>query len=184
MKKWVIKQPAKGGPLEIWEYIDSVEEAMKYWYVAQAIRKYGVEKIVPLAMNANGGYHHLPADSSEIVRIVNSEEPPNLSVYELYPVNSPKLYNGWMAPDGTTFACSSYGHIGCADKLCKEFHVPEIGTIHGDEALLEHGWIKIMHGEWYGRWGKISDRQVLSLEKLGVKSFADTALNIPKGEYS
>lgn len=173
MKKWVIKQPWKNAPLEVWEYIDTVEEAMKYWYVAQAIQKHGAEKIVPLAMNENGGYHPLPADSKEIVQIVTSEEPPNLSVYELYPVNSSELYNGWMAPDGVTFECGMYGHIGCADKLCREFHVPEIGTAHGDEALLEHGWIKIAKGEWYGCWRKINDNQVCTLEKLHINPLAD-----------
>lgn len=173
MKKWVIKQPAKGAPLEIWEYIDTIEEAMEYWYIAQAIRKYGADKIVPLAMNDYGGYHPLPADSKEIVQIVTSEEPPNLSVYELYPANSPNFYNGWMSPDGITFECGMYGHIGCAVKLCKEFHVPEIGTIHGDEALLEQGWIKVMHGNWYGNWRKINDNQVQILEGLGIKPWGE-----------
>lgn len=173
MKKWVIKQPAKGAPLEVWRYIDSIEEAMKYHYVAQAIRKYGAEKVVPLAMNNLGGYHPLPADSKEIVQIVVSDECPNLSVYKLYPVNFPKLYNGWMSPDGTTFECGAYGHIECASNLCKEFQIPEIGTACNDEALLEHGWIKIMGREWYGHWKKINDNQIRVLESLNIKPFSD-----------
>lgn len=124
-------------------------------------------------MNSYGGYHHLPADSKEIVRIVESEEAPNLSIYELYPVNSSTIRNGWMSTDGTTFECNSYGYIGCASKLCKEFSVPELGTRHADETLLEHGWIKIVSGEWYGHWGKINDKQVLRLEELGIRHFAD-----------
>ncbi|MDD3020929.1 MAG: hypothetical protein PHX61_08135 [Alphaproteobacteria bacterium] len=168
MKKWVIKQYAEGAPLELWEYIDSVEEAMKYVYVAQAIRKYGVDQVVPLAMNKLGGYHHLPRDSKEIVQIIESDEAPTLSVYRQYPVNATTIQNGWMHPNGTTFECGSYGHISCALQLCNEFHVPEAGTIHDDEALLEHGWIKIFNGEWYGRWKKINDNQIRILETLGI----------------
>lgn len=82
MRKWVIKQPTKNAPLEVWEYIDTVKEAMQYWYVAKAIRERGAENVLPIAMNANGGYHSLPADSKEIVRIVESEKKPNLSMYE------------------------------------------------------------------------------------------------------
>lgn len=168
MKKWVIKQPREGAPIEVWEYIDTVDEAMEYWYVAQAIEKHGADKVVPLAMNSLGGYHHLPAESPEIVEIIQSEEPPNLSVYRMYPVNPRKICNGWMSPEGTTFSCSSYGHIECAIDLCKEFNVPEAGTIHGDEALLEHGWIKITGGRWYGRWNKINDHQIEVVEALNL----------------
>lgn len=168
MKKWVVKQPYKGAPLEIWKYIDTVEEAMEYPYVKQAIRKYGENKVVPLAMNDFGGYHPLPADSSEIVEIIVSEEPPKISVYKLYPVNKQSIHNGWMNPNGTTFSCGAYGHIRCAEKLVEEFNVPEIGTIHADEALLEHGWIKIFSERWYGRWDKINDKQIKILGKLGL----------------
>lgn len=168
MKKWVVKQPRKGAPLEIWEYIDTVEEATEYPYVKQAIRKYGANKVVPLAMNDFGGYHHIPADSPEIVEIIVSEEPPKISVYKLYPVNAQSIHNGWMNPNGTTFSCGAYGHICCAEKLVEEFNVPEFGTIHADEALLEHGWIKIFSGSWYGRWGKINDKQIQILGELGL----------------
>lgn len=173
MKKWVIKQPTKGAPLEIWEYIDTIKEAMEYWYIAQAIRKYGADKIVPLAMNDYGGYHPLPADSKEIVQIVTSEKRPDISVFQQYPTNTEQIYNGWMSPSGTTFECGIYGHIGCADKLCREFHVPEIGTVHGDEALLEQGWIKISNRKWFGRWGQINDYQLRTLEKLHINPLTD-----------
>lgn len=168
MKKWVIKQPRKDAPLEIWEYIDTVEEAMEYPWVAQAIRKYGANKVVPLAMNKFGGYHSLPADSPEVVEIIISEEPPKISVYKLYPVNAQSIHNGWMNQNGTTFSCGAYGHIRCAEKLVEEFNISEIGTIHADDALLEHGWIKIANRRWYGRWGKINDKQIQVLDELGL----------------
>lgn len=171
MRKWAIKRSPYSGTLEVWEYIDTVEEAKKYPYVAKAIREHGADKVVPLAMNRMGGYHHLPRDDKSIVRIVESEEEPSLSVYEQYPVNPESLSNGWLSPDGTIFECGSFGHIGCAMALCEEYEVPQAGTIHGDEALLEHGWIKIFNGQWYGRWKKINDRQIEVLESKGIKSF-------------
>lgn len=172
MKKWVIKKsPYNDQQLEVWEYIDTVEEAVKYWYVAKAIRKYGVETVVPLAMNDCGGYHHLPADSEEIVQIVVSDEKPNLSVFQQYSVNSKNLINGWVSPTCVSFSCGAFGHIRCAAQLVKEFKVPETRTAHGDEALLEHGWIKVMNGKWYGRWSKINDNQVRLLDTLGLNDF-------------
>lgn len=168
MKKWVIKLTHKDAPLEIWEYIDSVEEAMEYPWVAQSIRKHGANKVVPLAMNNVGGFHHLPADSPEIVQIIESDERPKLSAYRQYQVNDKEIKDGWMHPNGTTFTCGAFGHISCASNLCEEFNVPNSGTIHDDEALLEHGWIKIFNGSWYGRWGKINDTQIKVLDELGL----------------
>lgn len=169
MKKWVIKRSEWGGTLEVWEYIDSEEEAKKYWYIAHAIKKYGIEKVIPLAMNDNGGYHHLPSDSPEIVRIIESEKPPELSVYMQYPVNAKEICNGWMAPDGTTFSCNSFGHIECAVKLFKEFGVPDAGSRCADESLLKSGWIKIYCGRWCGySWKNMTDSQALKLESLKI----------------
>lgn len=170
MKKWVIKQPYKGEKLEIWEYIDTVEAAVKIPYVAMAINKYGADRVVPLAMNDRGGYHYLPADSAEIVKIIECDEKPKLSVYEQYPVNSAHLRDGWMSPDGTTFSCGAYGHIDSASSLCDELRVPMGGSLNGDEALINAGWIKIMNGEWFGSWRKVRDDQIRALESLGIRA--------------
>lgn len=169
MTKWVIKRPWEGAPLEVWEYIDSVEEAKEYPYIERAIRKFGVDKVVPLAMNSVGGYHHLPRDDKEIVAIIESDEPPRLSLFETYPANVPNIRNGWMAPDGTTFSCGYMGHIGCAQSIRKEFGLSDVrGNGQPDEILLDNGWIKIMQGTWYGRWRKVTDVQMVALQNAGI----------------
>lgn len=34
------------GDVEAWEYIDDLDEARSYWYVSQAIDKYGIEDTI------------------------------------------------------------------------------------------------------------------------------------------
>lgn len=169
MPKWVIKRSEGSRHLELWEYIDTVAEAEKYEYIRRAIQKHGAENVVPLAMNRLGGYHHLPADSKEIVRIVESEQPPDVSVYEFYPSGLPGMQNGWMSPDASTFTCGAYGHLDCAEKLCTEFNVLPRNPAGPDETLFAQGWVKIMSGTWYGLWRSVNDKQIQELERLGIK---------------
>lgn len=178
MRKWVIKQPWKDAPLQVWEYIDSVEEAQKYWYVSQAIDKYGVDEIVPLAMNSLGGYHPLKPDSPEIVAIIESENEPTLSLIQKYPIAKGKVANGWMSPDCVIYTCDSYGHIGLAERICEEFYDgPFYRTEKGnlinapDEKLYDKGWIKITAWRWLGWLWKINDAQVERCEELGYEEF-------------
>lgn len=169
MPKWVVKRPEHSRHLEIWEYIDTVEEAKQYWYIRQAICKYGAENVVPLAMNRFGGYHHLPINSKEIVRIIESEAQPDISVFELYPPGLPQIQNGWMAPDASIFTCGAYGHLDCAEKLCSAFQVRPYDPTGPDETLLAHGWIKILSRTWFGNWRAVTDKQIQEHERLGVK---------------
>lgn len=50
------------GKLEVWQYIDTIEEANRYFYIARVIEKYGVKEILPIAMNRVGGFHSLKWD--------------------------------------------------------------------------------------------------------------------------
>lgn len=168
MKKWVIKRSPSGN-LSVWEYIESEAEASQYWWVDQAIRKWGASKILPIAMNECGGYHHCKPDDEDVVQIIESETEPILSVYKQYKVNDPKIAHGWMAPDGTTFSCEWMGHMGLARKLCGQLHVTQKPSNHEDDDLLAAGWIKISEGKWYGDWDKINDTQVRKLESLDMK---------------
>lgn len=108
MKKWVIKRSwPNENKLEVWEFIDTEEEARKYWYISQAMNKYGVEEMLPIAMNDLGGYHSLHNIMDRIVKIVESDEKPKLSVDEAYGVNEEMFRCGWIAPNGTTYSCCS-----------------------------------------------------------------------------
>lgn len=111
----------------------------------------------------------MPRDSEEIVEIVLSETKPELNIYEQYPVNCKDIFSGWMSPDGTTFSCGEYGHIDCAERLCKELHIPIERITVSDDKLIENGWIKIVRRQWWGRWDKITDKQIDVLESLNIK---------------
>ena len=175
MTKWVIKRPAPNCPLEVWEYITDVEEAKEYWYIAQAIDKYGIDTVVPLAMNRLGGYHHLPYDDPEIVCVVESEKKPKLKLFEKYLVNRPDFKYGWLSPDCTSYSCSYMGHINLANDICCELYNKDATGMVAlyDEFLLDNGWIKVGRSGWYGRWEKISDQQVEFLESKNIKCLID-----------
>ena len=174
MAKWVVKKPYDDSPCEIWRYIETEEQARKYPYISRAIDKYGVDEIVPLAMNSHGGYHTLPKDSPSIIRFIISEETPTIDIEEQYPVNSENIADSWVSPSCVTYTCGSYGHIDCAERLCDSYgyNRSEYGC-PADEILFEKGWIKIMRNQWYGHWSYITDRQVLFLTNRGISHYAN-----------
>lgn len=178
MRKWVIKQPWKDAPLQVWEYIDDVEEAMQYWYVRQAIEKYGVDEIVPLAMNSLGGYHPLKPDAPEVVAIIESETEPTLSLIRQYPIAKGSVANGWMSPECVTYTCDGYGHARLAERICDEFYHGSVdrdddGNLINapDDKLLNKGWIKITAWRWLGYIWLVNDAQVKRCEELGYEHF-------------
>ena len=168
MKKWMLIRPYKDSPIQIWEFIDDLQEALQYWYVARAISKYGINKVMPIVMNDLGGYHTHRPDAPDVVAIIESVEKPGISVFKQYPVNSENFRTGWLSPDCTSFSCEYMGHIGLAMRIVKEFFgLPENPT--ADDALLEKGWIKVMNRTWLGEWDKINDKQMAFLEEKGFK---------------
>lgn len=173
MKKWVILQREKNEPKTIWEYFETKEDARKDSHVMETIERYSesypINEILPMAVNDVGGCTYMPRDSEEIVEIVLSETKPELNIYEQYPVNCKDIFSGWMSPDGTTFSCGEYGHIDCAERLCKELHIPIERITVSDDKLIENGWIKIVRRQWWGRWDKITDKQIDVLESLNIK---------------
>ena len=172
-KKWMLIQRYEDSPIEIWEFIDDLQEALKYWYVARCIREYGVDKIMPIVMNDLGGYHTHRPDAPDVLAIIESEEKPNLSVFKKYPVNRKDFHTGWLSPDCTSFSCSYMGHISLAIKIVREvLKMPT--SVVADDVLLEKGWIKVMSGRWLGYWDKISDKQVTFLEERGIKCYGAT----------
>ena len=170
MKKWMLIQRYKDSPIEIWEFIDDLQEAMQYWYVADCIRKFGVNKTMPIAMNDLGGYHQHRPDALDVLAIIESVEKPSISVFKQYPVNSETFRTGWLSPDCTSFSCSYMGHIRLAMQITREFlKMPESAV--ADDVLLEKGWIKVMNGKWLGDWDKINDKQAAFLEEKGFKEY-------------
>lgn len=170
MKKWMLIQKYPSSPIEVWEYIDDLKEAMKYWYVANVIRKYGIEKTMPIVMNDMGGFHtHRPTDD-DVLAIVESEEKPLLSVFKQYPVNNEHFRTGWLSPDCISFSCPYMGHFRLAMNLCRDFYkMPENNL--ADDILLGKGWVKVMNGKWFAYWDKITDEQAAFIEKKGFTRF-------------
>ena len=177
MKKWVIKRSwPDTEKLEVWEFIDTEEEARKYWYVSQYLDKYGVENEMPLAMNDLGGFHSLHNIMDRIVRIVESDEKPKLSVDEAYGVNEENFKCGWIAPNGTTYSCCSYEHYNLANTLCyRDYGNTEYYFEHElfndpDGKLLYNGWVKVTYADYYADYDKMTDAQAEVLLKQGYKT--------------
>ena len=139
--------------IEAWEYIDDVEEACQYWYVRDMIKKYGAEKVLPIAMNKVGGYH--PVFKDEVIAIIESDTWPSISThFELFKdlVNSEQFNYGWIDPLGNTYSCRYMGHASLAQDLVALFYSEEYsesksvlaGINAPDDFLLDKGWIKVL----------------------------------------
>lgn len=170
MAKWMLIQKYPSMPIEVWEYIDDLKKAMKYWYVANVIRKYGVEKTMPIVMNDYGGFCTHRPNAEDVVAIIESDKKPQLSVFQQYPVNNKHFETGWLSPEGATFSCQFMGHIRLAMDLCRcIYEMPENNL--ADDILLGKGWVKVMHGKWFGDWDKITKEQASVIEQKGFTRF-------------
>lgn len=166
MKKWMLIKPHENASIQIWEFIDDIEEAMEYWYVRDAIEKFGVDSMMPIVMNDMGGYHTHRPDEKDVVAIIESYKKPNISVFKQYPINNAMFHTGWVSPDCTTFSCGYMEHIGLAMKIVEElFAIPE--HVVADDFLLDLGWIKVMHGKYLFHYGKINNKQAVFLQEKG-----------------
>lgn len=167
--KWVIKR-GDSDKLEVWRYIDTIEEASKYWYVKDAMEKYGVEDVLPIAMNSRGGYHSLKWDieNNNIVQIIESEEKPILDLASVWFVNSKNFKCGWVSPDCMTYSCDWMEHISLANHICQVIYHRYDSSL-SDEFLFNHGWIKVYSEGWTGDWEKINDNQIRLMENMKIK---------------
>ena len=170
MAKWMLIQKYPSMPIEVWEYIDDLKEAMKYWYVANVIREYGVEKVMPIVMNRMGGFHTHRPDADDVIAIIESDEEPRISVFKQYPVNIDNFKTGWLSPDGTSFSCPYMGHIRLAMNLCRDIYGMTENNL-ADDILLGKGWVKVMNGKWFGYWDKITDKQAAFIGQNGFTRF-------------
>ena len=154
MKKYCIyKKP--WGDIESWEYIDDINEAYSYWYIREAINKYGIEKTMPICMNKVGGYHTFY--KPECIAIIESDTWPSLSShYDLFKniVNNEKFNYGWIDTLGNTYSCQYMQHTSLACDLViinyrDEYAKYKLENSHyaPDEFLLEKGWIKVLRGK-------------------------------------
>lgn len=158
LKQYMIIQSPYDGTKAVWEFIDDLDEAMSYWYVAQAIEKYGVESMMPIVMNRLGGYHTHRPDEPDVVAIIESVDWPDLKAWEMYPYNREDFRTGWIAPNGDTYSCSSYEHIDCAMKLAKQLYGEHTKTVC-DSFLLKAGWFKCTNKKYTGWMRNMSDDQ-------------------------
>lgn len=183
MKKWAFKQVP--GAIEVWRYIDNIEECKPYYYVLDAIRKYGEKDVLPILMNSMGGYHSAPMD--QIVKIVESDTKPSYNdpLLAKYFIDTDDFCCGWISPEGKTYSCNHYGHLDCAERLCTDFNLKwgygvikskikgleDLHTYNApDEVLLNNGWIKIDASKnHYCLWDKVTDKACAKLDELDYK---------------
>lgn len=167
IKKWAFKKTPSN--IECWEYIDDINIARSYWYVAQAIDKYGADEVMPILMNDCGGYHTAPMD--KIVAIVESEEKPDLEFRNKYQkiIDNPNFKCGWISPSGHTYSCSYMGHASLAEDICKMFGYPirSQGVYVPDDTLLDLGYVKILSdGTHCCLWDKVNDKVMEIVDEL------------------
>ena len=158
LKKYMIIQSPYNGSKAVWEYIDDVKEARKYWYVAQAIDKYGVESTMPIVMNPLGGYHTHKPDAPDVAGFIEAVDWPSLKVWEYYPKDRPDFKTGWISPAGVTFTCDVFDHMDCAIALCEQYYGENLKAL-ADEYLLKHGWFRCSNKKYTGSTRLMTDIQ-------------------------
>jgi hypothetical protein len=148
MRKWAVVN--NRGQMEVWEYMDTWEDVKGYWYVVDAISKYGYDEIMPICMNRMGGYHSFSPE--QIVEIIKCETRPTFHTYDRlksYFLNQEYFCCGWIAPNGDTYSCGHYGHISMAGEIVDYIYHDsyrvwmKINHNAPDDFLLQNGWIKI-----------------------------------------
>lgn len=180
MAKYVIYKQGEDMPLEVWQYIDDVKEASKYWYVRDAIDKYGFNDVMPIVMNEAGGYH--TCYQPYVKCIIESDYWPALHTHkELFndDINSPSFRCGWIDPLGNTYKCDYMGHLCLAESLCKLYHemafnkwkIAHNNLNAPDDFLIEKGYIKVFNSPPYHAvlYDKVSEKALKTLDDLEIK---------------
>jgi hypothetical protein len=172
LKKYMIIQCPHNSSRAVWEFIDDADEAMKYWYVKEAILKYGVKNVMPIVMNKLGGYHTHRPDADDVVDIIESYDWPNLKVWEQYPKNKENFKTGWISPTGDTYSCNMFDHVNCAVKLAEQLYGAHAKTV-ADDLLLKLGWFKATNKKYIGCESKMSCEQAKLFLEKGFTSHLD-----------
>lgn len=154
-RKFAIYDKGPNYSIEAWEYIDDLDTACKYWYVRDAIDRYGVEDVMPICMNKCGGYH--TCYQPDVVAIIESDTWPSIATHpELFrsDINNSNFNYGWIDPDGNTYRCEYMQHAALAESLVQMFHpnrytkwkLDNNDLNAPDDFLLNIGWIKVFTG--------------------------------------
>ena len=173
MSKYCIyKNPDES--IEAWKYIDDIDEAMEYWYVAESIQKYGVDDTMPICMNKYGGYH--PIDRSRCIAIIESESWPNIAnMPDLFRthINNANFTCGWIDSDGNTYSCGHMEHTSLARDFCTYLYPQEYtkwkvknAQSHldvPDDYLISIGWIRVSRDTEHFDYDTVSN---IALKKL------------------
>lgn len=172
LKKYMIIQSPYDGSKAVWEYIDDVKEARKYWYVSQAIDKYGVDDVMPIVMNPYGGYHTHKPDAPDVAGFIEAVDFPSLKVWEAYPMNSTSFKTGWIRPNGDTFSCQVFEHLDLSISLCEQYY-DEYPKALADDFLMKHGWFKCSNKKYSGYRAYMTDIQAKYFLEHGFKNSLD-----------
>ncbi len=157
LKKYMLIR-GHDGAISIWEYIDDVTKARSYWYIDQAIDKYGIDRVMPVVMNRLGGYHTHRPDDNDVEGIIEAVDWPTLKLWQQYPKNQTDFTTGWISPTGDTYKCGVYDHIDCAMSIAGQLYGEHTKTIC-DDFLLKLGWFKATNKKYIGHMRKLSAAQ-------------------------
>lgn len=178
MKKFAVLEKSPEDPLEVWEYIDDIEEAKKYWYVRVSLDKYGVEGTMPICMNRMGGYHQLYKPYLKC--IIEAEDFPTIRTHkDLFQrhINNPKFHCGWIDTQGNTYICNYMGHARLASELVELFYEDvfkkwKMEHLYNapDDFLIETGWIKVFDSPPYHAvlYDKATDEAIKKLDEIEI----------------
>ena len=151
MNKYCIYKKSDGD-IEVWKYIEDIEEVESIWYIRDAIEKYGEENILPICMNKAGCYHQ--CYKPECIAIIESNVWPSMSTHpELFTtmINKNGFNCGWIDPLGNTYHCHYMEHASLAAELVLMFYAEEYTNSSlvkqhinsPDDFLLTKGWIRV-----------------------------------------
>lgn len=183
MKKFAILQRSPDEPVEVWEYIDDVKEAAKYWYIKISLEKYGIEGTMPVCMNKMGGYHQLYKPYLKC--IVEAEDFPTLATHKhLFTsnINNPKFKCGWIDTQGNTYICDYMGHARLASELVELFYEESFRkwkqeNLYNapDDYLLQMGFIKVFKSPPYHAvlYDKTTNEALKKLDEIETKKGGD-----------
>lgn len=176
MKKWAFIKKSNGS-IECWRYIDNLSELKPFWYILEAINKYGYDDVMPVVVNSLGGYHSV--NPEDIVNIIESEIEPGYALKDKYMKikNNPDFDCGWIDLHGNTYSCNVYGHLSLAQDLCQTIFPKSYGEYVAsscisapDDFLLDAGFIKIYDGHRHAcLWDKVSNEGMKKLDELEAK---------------
>lgn len=115
----------------------------------------------PIRVDERGGFCIFNPLDRSVIRYVESDIWPVLSLEELFPLNNKYFDCGWISPEKNTYFCDEEEYEKCAKIICNELLNKTETATSFEEELINTGWVKVLERDTFICNLDVANKEVL-----------------------